>query len=192
MPTVFRYAGPPVWFDGGQNIVQFARDAENNRTLYKVDLKSGEVVRSISVGNLGPGASLSPDGRRAYAGGQPADRAKLAVIDIASGARTQISACWQSRAVSASPDGRSVAFVAVERARRPGRTSTWRMPTGANVRAILTAEKQDQAPTFGGGLRWSRGQPVHLLPPGPDWIAVAHRCIWRRAGARRRAREKFR
>ncbi len=156
MPTVFRYAGTPVWVDDGQNIVQVARDAENNRTIYKVDLKSGEVTRLINTGSMAPGASLSPDGRKAYAGDTFADRAVLAVIDIASGAHTQMShAGSATRGVGASPDGRSIAFVAVE-SFPPTRTHLYVADAdGANVRAILTTEKQDEVPVFNGGVRWS-------------------------------------
>jgi len=156
MPTVFRYAGTPVWVDGGRNIVQVARDAQNNRTLYKVDLKSGDVTRLINTGSMAPGASLSPDGRKAYAGDTLADRAVLEVIDIASGVRTQMShAGSATRGVGASPDGRSIAFVAVE-SFPPTRTHLYVADAdGANVRAILTTEKQDDVPVFNGGVRWS-------------------------------------
>jgi Tol biopolymer transport system component len=155
IPTVFRYAGPPVWVDAGQDIVQIARDAENDRMLFKVNLKSGEVTELIKIGNRSPGASLSPDGRRAYAGDTTADGAALAVIDIASGARTRMSHAGSSRAVSTSRDGRSVAFVAVESG-PPTRTHLYVADAdGANVRAILSTEKPDQAPMFPGGLKWS-------------------------------------
>ena len=84
-----------------------------------------------------------------------ADRAVLAVIDIASGARTPMSHAGSARAVGASPDGRSIAFVAVESG-PPTRTHLYVADAdGANVRAILTTEKQDEVPVFGGGVRWS-------------------------------------
>lgn len=156
VPTVFRYAATPVWVDGGQSIVQVARDAQNNRTIYKVDLKSGDVTRMIDTGSMAPGASVSPDGRRAYAGDTFVDHPALAVIDIASGARTQMShAGAATRGVAASPDGRSVAFVTVE-SFPPTRTHLYVADSdGGNVRAILTTEKQGEVPVFGGGTRWS-------------------------------------
>ena len=155
LPTVFRYAGTPTWVDGGQNILQVARDAQNNRTFYKVDLKSGDVTRLIDKGSLAPGASLSPDGRRAYGADTFADRAVLAVIDIASGARTQISHAGSARGVGASPDGRSIAFVATESFQSTRAHLYVADADGANVRAILTTEKQDEVPVFNGGVRWS-------------------------------------
>jgi Tol biopolymer transport system component len=155
IPTVFRYAATPVWVDGGQNIIQIARDTENNRTIYKVDLKSGEVTRLIQTGSFAPGATLSPDGRRAYAGDTFTERAALAVIDIASGARTQISHAGSARGVAASPDGRSIAFVADE-SFPATRTHLYMADAdGANARAILTTDKPDEAPVLNGGVRWS-------------------------------------
>ena len=156
VPTAFRYAGTPTWVDGGQNIVQIARDAQNNRTFYKVDLKSGDVTRLIDTGSLAPGASLSPDGRIAYGGDNLADRAVLAVIDIASGARTEMShAGSATRGVGPSPDGRSIAFVAVE-SFPATRTHLYVADAdGGNVRAVLTTEKPDEVPLFNGGVRWS-------------------------------------
>jgi Tol biopolymer transport system component len=156
VPTVFRYAGTPVWVDGGQSIVQVARDAENNRTIYKVDLKTGDVTRMINSGSMAPGASVSPDGRRAYAGDTFVEHPSLAVIDVASGTRTQMSHAGDAtRGVGVSPDGRSVAFVTVE-SLPTRRTHLYVADAdGGNVRAILTTDKQDEVPVFGGGMRWS-------------------------------------
>ena len=153
LPTVFRYAGPPLWADDGHSILQIARDVHNNRTAYKVDLKSSDVTRLISTGSMAPGATVSPDGRRVYAADTFADRAALAAIDVVSGARTEIPHLGSARAVAASPDGRSIAFVAIESGTTNRAHIYIAAADGTSVRPILTTEKRDEFPE--GGFRWS-------------------------------------
>ncbi|HEX8030217.1 MAG TPA: hypothetical protein VF491_17205 [Vicinamibacterales bacterium] len=119
-------------------------------------MKTGDVTRMINSGSMAPGASVSPDGRRAYAGDTFVEHPSLAVIDVASGTRTQMSHAGDAtRGVGVSPDGRSVAFVTVE-SLPTRRTHLYVADAdGGNVRAILTTDKQDEVPVFGGGMRWS-------------------------------------
>jgi Tol biopolymer transport system component len=154
-PTVFRYAGMPAWVDDGQSILQVARDVQNDRTVYRVDLKSGDVTRLINSPSLAPGVSVSPDGRKAYGGDTIPERTALEVIDLTSGARTGIAHAGSARNVGASPDGRSIAFVTIE----SGPPTRGRLyvadADGRNVREILTTDKQNEVPVSVGGVRWS-------------------------------------
>jgi Tol biopolymer transport system component len=155
IPTVFRYAGTPTWLPDGQSILQVARDVQNHRTLYQVELKSGDVTRLMNDENFAPGPAASPDGRRVYAADTIPERAALRVIDIASGARKEVEHPGSVRNVAASPDGRSIAFVTTE-SFPPTRAHFFVADAdGTNVRAILTTDKQDEFPTLAGGQRWS-------------------------------------
>jgi Tol biopolymer transport system component len=173
IPTVFRYAGTPAWLPDGQSIIQVARDVENHRTLYRVELRSGEVTRLMNDENFAPLPATSPDGRRVYAADTIPERAALRVIDIASGARTEIQHSGSVRGVAASPDGRSIAFVANE-SNIPARAHLYVADSdGANVRAILTTDKPDEFPLLAGGQRWSADSRfIYFLQQGK-------RSLWR-------------
>jgi Tol biopolymer transport system component len=157
IPTLFRAAGAggtPVWLPDGQSIIQPARNTQGHTILYKVDLKSGEIATAINTASQTPvTAAISPDGRTVYALASGAEHVLVAAYDLASGRRTDVSHAGNAKSVAASPDGRSIAFVAWESAR-------WHIyaadTDGRNVHAIVTTERPDERPSgLAGGLSWS-------------------------------------
>ncbi len=155
IPTVFRWGGKPVWLPDGQGLIVAWRNAKNHTTLYKVDLKSGEVVTLIETGATAQqSAALSADGRTVYFGQGNAQFIRHVVAhDLASGRRTDVSHGGSSRAMAASPDGRSIAFVATQTITRPfGADLFVADADGRNVRSVLTATT---AAEFPAAVAWS-------------------------------------
>src|SRR4029079_13447157 len=69
IPTIFRGGGKPMWLPDSQAIIELGRNAQNHTTIYKVDLKSGEIVSLIDTGTSAPQtAAISREGRTVYAG----------------------------------------------------------------------------------------------------------------------------
>jgi Tol biopolymer transport system component len=159
IPTIFRGGGKPLWLPDGQSLIEVGRNGQNHTALYKVDLTSGEVVPLIDTGaSLPQSAALSPDGRTAYVGSLSRDvpsRHHLAAYDLASGRRTDVRHAGTSRGIAASPDGRSVAFIASEDITPPFRAYIYVADAdGGNVRTVLTADRVDGSPATM-NLAWS-------------------------------------
>lgn len=142
--TPFRYGSKPLWFSDGQSILQVARNSQNNVTLYRVDLKTGDASPLINTGSLGPqSAALSPDGRTAYV----APNAELAAFELATGRRTAVSHSGAIKGVAASSDGRSIAFVSHNYSSTPARAHLYvANADGSNVRTLLTTERREELP----------------------------------------------
>jgi Tol biopolymer transport system component len=157
MPTIFRGAGKPLWLPDGHGLIVLARNHQNHTTIYRVDLTSSEIVTLLDTGQPAPQlAALSPDGRTVYFGtkgqGEPL-RNHVVVFDLASGRRTDVSHAGTSWGMAASPDGRSIAFVATETITPPFRADLYVADAdGVNVRTVLTANTPGDFPA---DLAWS-------------------------------------
>lgn len=157
MPTIFRGAGKPLWLPDGQGLIVLARNGQNHSTIYRVDLVRGQVVTLLDTGKAAPQlAALSPDGRTVYfSSGAPDDllRNHVVAYDLASGRRTEVSHAGTSRGMAASPDGRSIAFVATENITPPFRADLHVADAdGTNVRTVLTSTTPGDVPV---NVAWS-------------------------------------
>ncbi len=150
IPSFFQYGGKPIWFPDGQGLIVPGRNSQNYTTVYKVDLKRGEVVPLIETGVTGrQNAAISADGRTVYFNQEDALGINHVVAHhLASGRRTFVSHAGNSRALAASPDGRSIAFVAAHNLIRPFRTDLHVADAdGGNVRTVLTTSTPSELPT---------------------------------------------
>ena len=149
VPAFFGYGGKPVWLPDGQGLIVAGRNGQNFTTVYKVDLKSGEVVTLIDTGVTGrQSTAISADGRIVYFNQEDQEINHVVAQDLASGRRTVVSHAGNSRAMAASPDGRSIAFVAAHTIIRPFRTDLHVADAdGGNVRTVLTTITPSELPT---------------------------------------------
>jgi Tol biopolymer transport system component len=138
----------------GQGIIQQARNGENNSALYKVDLKSGEVITALNADSRWNGSGLSPDGRTVYAAARNGDRAVLSAFDLASGKRTEIPQAGYARGVAVSPDGRSIALLTTDAGAPPRAYLSVADADGRNSREILSTDNSNEL-SVRAGLRWS-------------------------------------
>ena len=100
----------------------------------------------------------------------------VVAYDLASGRRTDVSHAGASRAIAASPDGRSVAFVATNTT-PPFRGDLHVADAdGRNVRTVLTTLKSDELPP---SVAWSSDSRFFLLPPAEHGTTVAGGRDWR-------------
>jgi Tol biopolymer transport system component len=158
IPTLFRIgAGPggtPLWAPDGQTLYQAGRNRQNLTVVYKVDLKSGEVSQLIDTASQSPPtAALSLDGGRIYALTSGKAGVAVASYDAGTGDRTLFDHVGDAKGVSASPDGRSVAFVTGEPMQTPPRWSLFvANADGTNVRVLSSADKNDE---LFGAITWS-------------------------------------
>ncbi len=151
LPTIFRGAGKPLWLPDGRELIVLARNDQNHTTIYRVDLTRSQIVTLLDTAKAAPQlAALSPDGRTVYFGsGAPDDllRNHVVAYDLASGRRTDVSHAGTSRGVAASPDGRSIAFVATENITPPFRADLYVADAdGSNVRTVLTSNTPGDFP----------------------------------------------
>ena len=150
IPAFFQYGGKPVWLPDGQGLIVAGRNDQNYTTVYKVDLKSGEVATLIETAATGrQSAAVSADGRTVYFSQEDAQGINHVVAhDLVSARRTDLPHTGNSRTMAASPDGRSIAFVAAHNIIRPFRTDLHVADAdGGNVRTVLTTSTPSELPT---------------------------------------------
>ena len=159
IPSFFQYGGKPLWFPDGQGLIVPARNSQNYTTVYKVDLKSGEVAALIETGVTGrQSTAISADGRTLYFTQEDAQGVNHVVVhDLASGRRTDVSYAGNARTLAASPDGRSIAFAAAHTITRPFRTDLHVADAdGGNVRTVLTTSMPLEVPSTAlAAVAWS-------------------------------------
>ncbi len=164
IPIEARYGTQARWFADGQRLLVLARNRQNHATLYSADVKSGEVEALIDTGSFAPPVlALSPDGRSAYA----APDGRLTLFDLGTGRRTPVTQLGDVKGISASPDGRSIAFCAHENSTASIRARLYVADAdGSNVRALLTTDKREEScwavawATDGSVIYFIRGLPA--------------------------------
>ena len=155
IPSFFQYGGKPTWFPDGQGLIIPGRNSQNYTTVYKIDLKSGEVVPLIETGVTGrQTAAISADGRTVYFNQEDAQGINHVVVhDLASGLRTGVSHAGNAgRTMAASPDGRSIVF-GTQTITRPYRADLLVADAdGRNMRSVLTTTPPTESPA---AMAWS-------------------------------------
>ena len=168
-----------MWLPDGQAIIELGRNAQNHTTIYKVDLKSGEIVSLIDTGTSAPQtAAISRDGRTVYAGARNNSASggnHVAGYDLTSGRRTDFPHFGSLRSLAASPDGHSIAFVANDTVTRPYRAELFVADAdGRNIRTVFTTDKMDE---IAFDLAWSAdGRFIYF-------VKRASGSLWRVAAA---------
>lgn len=152
MPTIFQGAGKPLWLPDGRALIVLGRNGQNHTTIYRVDLTRGQIDTLLDTGKSVPQlAALSPDGRTVYfSSGAPENLLKNHVVayELSSGRRTDFAHGGTSRAMAASPDGRSIAFVATESVTPPFRADLFVADAdGGNVRSVFTVNAPGDFPS---------------------------------------------
>ncbi len=156
MPMIFQGGGKPLWLPDGR-LILLARNAQNHTTIYRIDHRRSQIETLLDTGKPAPQlAALSPDGRTVYfSTGAPGDLLKnqVTAYDLTSGRRTDFTHAGTSRGMAASPDGRSIAFVATEAITPPFRAELHvANADGSNVRTILTSNAPGDYPL---NVAWS-------------------------------------
>jgi len=140
--TPFRFATKPLWSSDGQTIIELARNATNNDSIYRVDLRSGIVTEVADTGVMAPPeGALSLDGQTVYMQAE----GRFIAYNMATGTRSTISDADRGRAIAVSPDGKSIAFVTTKESAGIGYIHV-ADADGRNARTIMTTAAQEAPP----------------------------------------------
>ena len=156
----------PEWLGDGRRVAYGVHDRQTDTTRVYVLPIDGGAPTLLAAGRGYRGAAVSPDRRRLVVSAGTWPIMHLEVVDVVTGVRRPLTSAGRGFDYGArwSPDGRQVAYVAVDTATREGRIVI-ADADGANARTLVAGRGVEQ-PAWSRDGRWiayqrSGGRDTH-------------------------------